>query len=494
MTVNFSSIYIHNFMSIKRFSHHFKEGVTVLSGPNGVGKSSILEAMLWCLYGVTRSKALDVVSSWSIGTPRETSVEIFFFHNHDQYRIVRTCLGSPVVEVWRNRTEITQADSSKFFETLIPKEAFFSYCYNEKNSFLQLSNIEKRKILNSLYGFDQVEPLLKFVTNEAKATKRLLNEVTLELSELKGAVKQVGVNLANLELNKRKWEAERKGAKSLEDLPTWEALESLAVDAYKLVNSLERDRIDLGKLMTGPCPTCGAQPPKQKRDIKSLLSEIESKLEEAKECRREVHDLRTEYLDLKALHSEDTWTAQIEEQEHQKERLQAEIDSQSLALEQLNHELKKIEYFVEAFKPKGLPSLLLKKTLELLSSVANNFSGSTRQNIHLLPERGDVQKISCTVNGKFYEGLSSGEKKRVDLAILYALRVTARHQTNLLILDETFDSLDTLGIDFVFQWLAKLSEENHASILLSTHDQGIKQESVTLIELENVDGETVIKK
>ena len=72
-------------------------------------------------------------------------------------------------------------------------------------------------------------------------------------------------------------------------------------------------------------------------------------------------------------------------------------------------------------------------------------------NFHLDEEFGET--IQSPVHDKFtYSSFSEGEKMRIDLALLFAWREVARFKnsanTNLLILDEVFDSsLDTVGTD-----------------------------------------------
>jgi DNA repair exonuclease SbcCD ATPase subunit len=72
-------------------------------------------------------------------------------------------------------------------------------------------------------------------------------------------------------------------------------------------------------------------------------------------------------------------------------------------------------------------------------------------NFHLDEEFNET--IQSPVHDKFtYSSFSEGEKMRIDLALLFAWREVARFKnsanTNLLILDEVFDSsLDTVGTD-----------------------------------------------
>ena len=69
-----------------------------------------------------------------------------------------------------------------------------------------------------------------------------------------------------------------------------------------------------------------------------------------------------------------------------------------------------------------------------------------------------------------YTSFSEGEKSRIDLALMYTWRKIARMKnstnTNLLILDETFDSsLDTDGVDNLLKILATLDKNTNTFII-----------------------------
>ena len=69
-----------------------------------------------------------------------------------------------------------------------------------------------------------------------------------------------------------------------------------------------------------------------------------------------------------------------------------------------------------------------------------------------------------------YTSFSEGEKSRIDLALMFTWRQIARMKnstnTNLLILDETFDSsLDTDGVDNLLKILATLDTDTNTFII-----------------------------
>ncbi|WP_435074980.1 DNA double-strand break repair ATPase Rad50 [Halorubrum sp. HHNYT27] len=86
--MNFDRIRLSNFKPYGDADLRLTEGVTVIHGLNGSGKSSLLEACFFALYG---SKALDgTLDDVVTKGEEETTVELWFTHDGTPYRIERT--------------------------------------------------------------------------------------------------------------------------------------------------------------------------------------------------------------------------------------------------------------------------------------------------------------------------------------------------------------------------------------------------------------------
>ncbi|GAB7094924.1 DNA double-strand break repair ATPase Rad50 [Halolamina litorea] len=85
--MKFDRLRLRNFKPYADTDLRFEDGVTVIHGLNGSGKSSLLEACFFALYG---SKALDGTLDDAVTTGAdETDVELWFTHAGDSYRITR---------------------------------------------------------------------------------------------------------------------------------------------------------------------------------------------------------------------------------------------------------------------------------------------------------------------------------------------------------------------------------------------------------------------
>ena len=95
--------------------------------------------------------------------------------------------------------------------------------------------------------------------------------------------------------------------------------------------------------------------------------------------------------------------------------------------------------------------------------------------------------IDILYDGKYYEALSGGEKQKVDIIIQLALRDLLSSQlgitSNILVIDEIFDFLDTKGCQKILGVITSLS--NIESVFIISHhinDLSISYDSELIVE------------
>lgn len=85
-----------------------EQNVTIIYAENGVGKTTLLNALLWCFYGETTKrfeKKEDIVNHDARKAGRITaSVEVFFSHNGAEYVAKRFAGSGPIVSGARLRS------------------------------------------------------------------------------------------------------------------------------------------------------------------------------------------------------------------------------------------------------------------------------------------------------------------------------------------------------------------------------------------------------
>ena len=98
-TINFKTVYIKNFLSVgeKPITVNFEKGMCLITGQNldkpersnGVGKSTIADAIHFALFGETiREIKKDLIPNYY--TNGKTLVQITFDIGNDSYEIART--------------------------------------------------------------------------------------------------------------------------------------------------------------------------------------------------------------------------------------------------------------------------------------------------------------------------------------------------------------------------------------------------------------------
>ena len=88
---------IKNFISIKQASINFddlSDGVFLISGPTGSGKSSMLDALHWVLFGKTlssnRAAVIKEIRSTFAPAAEDTIVTLTFNQDKVEYKVIRT--------------------------------------------------------------------------------------------------------------------------------------------------------------------------------------------------------------------------------------------------------------------------------------------------------------------------------------------------------------------------------------------------------------------
>lgn len=165
----------------------------------------------------------------------------------------------------------------------------------------------------------------------------------------------------------------------------------------------------------------------------------------------------------------------------------------------LKSQLSYIDFWIMGFGDKGLPSFLLDDSLPFLNEAANNYLNFLAPEFDLYfdtqrEKRTGDQAEDFTVliddDPRKYYSLSGGERKRIDLAILFALASYQNQfvSSNLLFLDEIFANLDEIGRSAVLDLFAYEKKQGR-TIFVVTHLDDLKDsviwDQVLVVEKKN---------
>jgi len=168
-------------------------------------------------------------------------------------------------------------------------------------------------------------------------------------------------------------------------------------------------------------------------------------------------------IEIQKLQSEKENTGKVA---HELDQLNEDLKQINVDKEKVIEEKKYIDIAREILNDTGVKAKIIKKYLPIMNNLINKYLQSMDffVNFHL------DEEFNETIKSRFrdtfvYNSFSEGEKLRIDLALLFTWRTIAKMKnstnTNLLILDEIFDSsLDGSGTEDFFKILKSLTSEN----------------------------------
>lgn len=193
-------IKLKNFLSYKELDLKLSQGLNIITGANGSGKSSLLESVVWGVFGKTQRNSLEKHIPNAID-PNKASVCLTL----DQLKIERQknpshlsySIGDYVVRKKTN-TE-TQEDLEKVLNTKY--KTFLATCYYDdalRSPFLELTAEERRTIICDFFDFSKFIELRKKVKSKLDEQQEFVKAINV-LSNTKTLQKTFNKKLKNLE-------------------------------------------------------------------------------------------------------------------------------------------------------------------------------------------------------------------------------------------------------------------------------------------------------
>jgi exonuclease SbcC len=180
-----------------------------ISGHNGAGKSSLLDAFTWALFGEARGKGVDVINlSQDV---KSAEVELTFAYEGNTYRVQRTLPRnkSTILEfqvldadLWRPLTEKTTRETqSRIEQTLqLDYETFINasfFLQGKADQFTQKKASERKAVLSSILGLEIWDTY-----KERTAERR--KELERDVDEIDGRIAEIDAELAEEEERRRR--------------------------------------------------------------------------------------------------------------------------------------------------------------------------------------------------------------------------------------------------------------------------------------------------
>ena len=354
---------LRDFRSHARTKVSLTDGVTVIVGENGSGKSTILEAINFALFkGNRRSVLLDDLIRR--GTAM-ASVSIIFHENGRRYRVERKravgrAAGSSLYEIKANGEETLiakgEAEVTREIERILGmnSEVFTSAVYirqGEIDALLSIEPSEKKKLIGKLLGAEALERAhneMREIVGEFERRKAALEGVESELAEIREEVERKRAEAE--ELRHVLEEAQQAKRKAVQALRKIEGEISAAEEGVRLVQRrklLEGELSHIREMLD------------RLEHYTARLEAVREKGERYKEIERRIAELREKEKRLSVI------SALISARRKEKERLEREL----AGMESHIRELLRAASRVLGFSGEPTPESASKKLEERISEL-----------------------------------------------------------------------------------------------------------------------------
>ena len=543
--IRFEKLRWKNFLSTGNYFNEidFLETPTnLVVGENGAGKSTMLDALSFSLFGkahrnINKPQLINTINN------KDCLCEVYFTVNGVRYKIVRG-LKPAKFEIWKDGSMINQSSHAREYQEILEKnvlqmshKSFHQIVVLGSSSFIpfmQLNSTSRRDVIEDLLDiniFSKMNVILKEKTSLLKgeiennnhsievvktkinAQKKyirdltaintqqrkekdaeiqglnddiaILNEATAELSEtVNNLLPSVQEELCKIRANKQKLEKYRT---------QFDTQVKSVVKEAKFFDENEH------------CPTCdqdiGDDLRKDKRasatdrakELKGLMTEADSKLSEYQDA---IEKLETEMSDL--AHKQNVMNNNMQLVARLTQNVQKiQQDLQNMAdsdgdmgqanadlteLDSELHELTDSKFLLnerasynrvasELLRDTGIKTKIIRQYVPVINELTNQYLQILDFFVHFELDDSFSETIRSRYRDTFsYDSFSEGEKQRIDLSLLFTWRQIAKMKnsvsTNLLILDETFDSsLDGEGVDNLMKIIDTLKDDTNVFVI-----------------------------
>lgn len=426
-----------DFKGLANGVHNF-EMDNIISGRNGSGKSSIAEAIIFCLYGRTRTgnaSTSDLIHE----NAESTRVALQFDTGTTVLREESRFYGTRIELNGEQTDQLSLDGALPEYKTFLSVFliGYFSDLDEADQRSLLLSYAEDLDLAKMFEEYTRKPELLKKYNinfkdldkeykNYRKIASNLQDSITSNESRSKYAEEQI----ATLKKPKARIDVEK----------TRSQLE--CIEAHQAYNEALEHNSEVAKrsaaALKGSCDSCGQK--LSKDAIADRVKQIEStkvtvppkptsKLPKA--TASELRDKLSEANTINALY--DNYEEQVLDLEKQK------VDAQDAAAK-AKEELALVSSIVEALSPKGIRATAARRQISPILDAINKYTGDQLPvKIDTLQQlkNGNMKEVfKLSANEVPYKYLSTGEKKRVDIAVSQAINDLSDADINMFFLDD----------------------------------------------------------
>ena len=539
--ITFTSLRFKNFLSTGNNWTDIdlnKSKSTLIVGQNGAGKSTMLDAIAFGLFGkphrnINKPQLVNTVNN------KNSVVEVTFVIGKAKYKVIRG-IKPNVFEIWKNGEMINQSSHSKEYQKILEQnilklnhKSFHQIVVLGSSSFvpfMQLPAQHRRDVIEDLLDinvFSKMNSLLKektsvlrdkmkdlsfkldVETNKIDTQKKYISDLKA-LNKTAKEQKDVQVDKLRKDLaSLSKENAEISAEVEDKQKPLEKELNALHDRKQVFVQYNAQFRQQMSQVVKESkfyeenenCPTCSQEITESVRNDKLQSSkekakELKDAMDEASVKSGEIEDSITQVSDdlnairakqstvnsnnqsiariqneIEYLEKELNQTGDIETAKEELEAMQNTANEFNMSKFQLNEEYSYNNVMSEMLKDTGIKTKIIKQYIPVINKLVNQYLQILDFYVHFDLDESFTETIRSRHRDQFsYDSFSEGEKQRIDLALLFTWRMIAKMKnsisTNLLLLDETFDSsLDHDGVENLMKILHSLDENSNTFII-----------------------------
>jgi len=563
--ITFKKISWQNFLSTGNHKTEIKlneKSTTLIVGSNGAGKSTILDALTFVLYGKSFRK-INKAQLINSTNEKNCFVEIEFSVNSIDWKIERG-IKPNIFKIYRNGDELDQSasaiDQQKWLEQNVLKMNYKSFTQivilgsSTFVPFMQLPTSSRREVVEDLLDIkifssmnDTIKSRIRMIREDVKTLdlkkEGLKDKVDMQkdfISKMESQTKD-GIQRRNDKINALNEEIQNCFHKSLgkenelsklkEDLKEFEDAQDKLREFGNVKGKLSQKIQSIVKEHkffneNTVCPTCNQEIEESFRV--NRISDSQNKAEELRDGFEKLQsaikneELRESQFKIlsteitKKLNDISSFNVQITGLQRQIAGLESEIQTITSQLQNRNSEHEKLEtlrenldvtydklakrkedityhdFIYSLLKDGGVKAKIIKKYLPLINQQVNRYLQMMDFYINFKLDEEFNETVESPIHEDFsYASFSEGEKMRIDLSLLFTWREIARVKnsvnTNLLIMDEVFDSsLDGFGTDEFLKIIRYIIKD--ANIFIISHKTGMDDKFENVVKFEKHKG------